>query len=152
MPSYHPTGVVVEIVGIAAGDQGRSCNDHPDYCGEVLQEDVIVRIRKVQVIIGGKEVKALAAIWVTDGVDYCHVGFLPCHFVPHADDFDGTLAQVTKNYDDDPLNSDTAERRKHHSKKGCCITTIISTSPSIDGHSFQDELVHKGIKKIKSNN
>ena len=31
---FHPPGIVVEIVGTEAGDQGRSCEEHPANCGE----------------------------------------------------------------------------------------------------------------------
>jgi len=32
----HPSGVVVEVVGIEKGDRGRSCGEH-DVCGEVVE-------------------------------------------------------------------------------------------------------------------
>ena len=71
----HPPGVVVEIVGTLMGDRGRSCDEHA-VCGSVLEEDMIVRLRKVQVLVDGCEETAIACIWVTDGVDRCRVGFL----------------------------------------------------------------------------
>ena len=43
-PPTHPSGVVVEIVGTERGDQGRSCEEHEVNCGEVLAEDVVVRL------------------------------------------------------------------------------------------------------------
>ena len=42
---HHPSGVVVEIVGMERGDQGCSCEEHEVKCGEVLAEDVVVRLR-----------------------------------------------------------------------------------------------------------
>lgn len=36
----HPTGVTVEIVGIEASNNGRSCEEH-SVCGSVLCDDVI---------------------------------------------------------------------------------------------------------------
>ena len=41
---FHPTGVVMEIVGTERSDQGRSCEEHLFNCGEVLAEDVVVRL------------------------------------------------------------------------------------------------------------
>ena len=35
---------VVEIVGTERSDQGRSCEEHLFNCGEVLAEDVVVRL------------------------------------------------------------------------------------------------------------
>jgi hypothetical protein len=61
-----------------------------------LEPDVVVRLRKVQLMVEGREEKAIAAIWVTDGMDRCRVGFLPRHMVKHAAHYDGSLAQVTR--------------------------------------------------------
>ena len=91
---FHPPGIVVEIVGTEAGDQGRSCKEHPANCGEVLEPDVVVRLLKVQVMVEGREETAIAVVWVTDGMDCCRVGFLPRHMVKHAARYDGSLAQV----------------------------------------------------------
>ena len=71
----HPTGETVEIVGTASSTQGRHCHQH-DICGAVLKEDVVVRLRKVQVVVDGKEESAIAAYFVSDGIDQCRVGFL----------------------------------------------------------------------------
>jgi hypothetical protein len=80
---FHPPGIVVEIIGIEAGDQGRSCKEHPANCGEMLEPDVVVRLLKVQ-LIEGREVTAIAAVWVTDGIDRCQVGFIKRNMVKHA--------------------------------------------------------------------
>ena len=48
--SHHPWGRTVEIFGIQSPGNGRSCEEHP-ICGLVLQEDSVVRFRKVQVLI-----------------------------------------------------------------------------------------------------
>ncbi len=77
----NPSGIVVEIVGTEMGCQGRLCEEH-DICCEVLKEDIVVRLRKIQLMVEGKEDTAIAAIWVTDGIDRCRVGFVPlCHQV-----------------------------------------------------------------------
>ncbi len=52
--------------------QGRSCDEH-EICGEVLKEDVVVRLRKIQLMVEGKEEMAIAAIWVTDGINRCNL-------------------------------------------------------------------------------
>ncbi len=44
--AHHPSPIVLYIVGTEANDRGRSCEEH-HHCGEVLQEDVVVRLRKV---------------------------------------------------------------------------------------------------------
>ena len=124
----HPSGIVVEIVGTEMSCQGRSCEEH-ENCGEVLKEDVVVRLRKIQLMVEGKEETAIAAIWVTDGIDRCRVGFVPRHMVRHAARYDGALAQVTRVFSSDPEICNTTERRMFHKNKGYCRAVIISTLP-----------------------
>ena len=90
----HPCGILVKIVGTTVSCQGRSCKEH-EICGEVLKEDVVVRLRKMQLMVEGKEEMVIAAIWVTDGVDRCRCGFVPRHMVKHAARYDGALTQIT---------------------------------------------------------
>ncbi len=111
---FHPNGVVVEIVGMEVGDRGRSCEEHPNKCGKMLAEDVAVRLWKVQIQVEGQKETAIAAYWVTDGVDCCHVGFLPRHMVKQAGCYNGALAQVTRVFNADPTCCNTAECRAFH--------------------------------------
>ena len=60
--SYHPRGDTVEIVGVNSPTNGRSCEEHP-ICGEVVIEDVLLHVRKVQVLINQQEESAVAAFW-----------------------------------------------------------------------------------------
>jgi hypothetical protein len=108
--------------------QGRSCKEH-EICGEVLKEDIVVRLRKIQLMVEGKEETAIATIWVTDGIDCCLVGFVPRHMVQHAARYDGALAQVTRVLSSDPETCDSTERRLFFKNKGYCRATIISTLP-----------------------
>ena len=121
----HPPGSVVEIVGTEMGCQGRSCEEHA-VCGSVLEEDMVVRLRKVQVVVEGQEETAIACYWVSDGIDRCRVGFLMRHMVAHARRYDGALAQVTKVFSADEFQCNREERRLFYSKRGCCQATIIS--------------------------
>jgi hypothetical protein len=128
MMVYHPPGIVVEIVCTDAGDRGRTCEEHQVNCGIVLEEDVVVHLRKVQVVIDGREETAIAAVWVTDGIDRCRVGFLKRHMVHHAARYDGALAQVTRVLSG---SCDSAERSMDHYNRGCCLATIISCMPDV---------------------
>jgi hypothetical protein len=54
VPAIRPMAMTLEIVGTAKGDRGRSCEEH-DCCGrEVLQEDVVVRLRREQILVPNK--------------------------------------------------------------------------------------------------
>ena len=74
--SHHPWGQTVEIFGIKSPTNWHCCEEHT-ICGAVLREDCVVRLRKVQVIVNEKEESAIATFWASDGVDRCHVSFLP---------------------------------------------------------------------------
>ena len=76
----HLLSIFVKIVGTEMRCQGRSCEEHR-MCGEVLKEDKVVHLRKMQLMVEGKEEMAIAAIWVTDEINCCHVGFVPSHMV-----------------------------------------------------------------------
>jgi hypothetical protein len=124
----HPCGILVEIVGTTVSCQGRSCEEH-EICGDVLKEDVVVRLRKMQLMVEGKEETVIAVVWVTDGVDRCRIGFLPRHMVKHAARYDGALAQVICVLSDDAATCDSVEQRMFHKNKGFCFAAIISTLP-----------------------
>ena len=47
----HPCGDVVEVVGVASGNRGRSCEEHA-VCGKALFLDSVVRIPKIQILNG----------------------------------------------------------------------------------------------------
>ena len=104
-----------------------SCDKH-SVCGEVLGEDVVVRLRKVQVLVDGKEETAIAGYWITDGMERCRVGFLQRHMVKYAARYDGALAQVTRVLD---CKSESKEERKlcRHNL-GFCYATIITALPT----------------------
>jgi len=123
---FHPSGVVVEIVRMEMGDQGRSYEEHPNNCGEVLADNVVVRLRKMQLVVDGRKETAVAAYWVSDGIYRCHVGFLPRHMAKHAVRYNRALAQVTHVISNDPMCSDTAECCMFHKNKGCCLAAMIA--------------------------
>jgi hypothetical protein len=52
------------------GDRGRSCEEHA-LCGSVLEEDMVMRLSKVQIFVDGFEETVIACYWVTDGIDRC---------------------------------------------------------------------------------
>ena len=95
--SYHPRGNTVEIVGVKSPTNGRSCEEHR-ICSEVVIEYVVLGHRKVQIQINQQEQSAIAAFWVSDGIDCCHVGYLPKAYVKNWKQYDGALVQVIEVY------------------------------------------------------
>ena len=80
----HPSGLVLDILGIATGNPGHRCEEHMVCCGELLEEDFVVCLHMERILVlnflAGKgkkqEEMAFAVNWVTDGVDCCREGFL----------------------------------------------------------------------------
>ena len=89
----NPSGVTLDIIGAEASNHGRSCEEQ-DVCGSILANDVVIALWKLQVIIEGKEESAISASWVTNGVNWCLVGFLQQHLVPHWKKFEGRFTQI----------------------------------------------------------
>ena len=123
--STHPTGEIVEIVGINLNTNGCSCEEH-HTCGCVLAEDTLVQLLKHQVFINGHGQSAVGVYWVSDGVDQCLVGFLHHHQVKHLNKLEGALCQVTDVYSD---NSESPTKcHKHKKNYGCAIAAIVSSN------------------------
>ena len=121
--AQHPWGHTIEIFGIKSLTNRHSCEEHV-ICGSVLQEDVVVQLRKVQVLIEEKEETAIAAFWVSDGVDRCRVGYLPKFHIKHWKLLEGALAQIIEEYHQES-NSPT-KRQKCCSNSGCAVAALIS--------------------------
>ena len=126
--AFHPTGIVIDIVGTGASNNGRSCSHH-NVCGSILEENMVVRIRFVFISKkNGKEEPALAVYNVLDGVDLCRVGFLPRHFLKNYKAYDGVLAQITEVFSIDS-SSDSYERNRAIRNYGMCRAAIIQILP-----------------------
>ncbi len=123
---FHPTVIVVEILGTEIGDQGHSCEEHASNCGKVMAKDMVVCLQKVQIQCEGWEEMAITAYWVMGGVNCCHVGFLPCHMVRHATCYSKALAQVTRIFNVDSTCCNTAERHTFNKNIGYCLAAIIA--------------------------
>ena len=130
VPAIRPMATVLEIVGTAKADRGCLCEEH-SCCGkEVLVEDVVVRLRREQILVpnrlgsGYREETAYTVNWVTDGQDRCRVGFLPRAYAAQGGLFDGVLCQVVSigNAFDDDHN----ERAKVKHACGYAHAQVIS--------------------------
>jgi hypothetical protein len=128
----HPSGLVIDIFGIAAGDWGRCCEDHMVCCGELLEEDFVVRLCMERVLVpnflAGKgekwEETTITVNWVTDGVDRCRVGFLPRAYALEGAIYNGVLCQVTEVFTKGDPSRAICE--KWYKNKGFARATVIS--------------------------
>ena len=123
--SYHPHGDTVEIVGVNSPTNGQSCEEHC-ICGEVVIEDVVLHLRKVKVQINQQEQSAIAAFWVSNGIDCCRIGYLPKAYVKNWKQYDGALVQVIEVYS---AESDSpTKRQKFHRNHGLAVAVVISSA------------------------
>ena len=135
--AFHPTGIVVDIVGTGASNNGRSCADH-SVCGSILEIDMVVRFRSVIIEKSGKQEPALAVYYVSDGVDLCRVGFLPRHYLKNYKAYDGVLAQITDVFTIDDL-SDSYKRNRVHRNCGLCRAAIIQILPQDQVNTMEND-------------
>ena len=123
--SYHPLGDTVEIVGVNSPTNGQSCEEHR-ICGEVVIEDAVLCLRKVQVQINQQEQSATAAFWVSDGIDRCCIGYPPKAYVKNWKQYDGALVQVIEVYS---AESDSRTKcQKFHRNHGLAVAVVISST------------------------
>jgi hypothetical protein len=134
-PPVHPSGIIVNIVGTNRGDRGRRCEEH-DVCGlAVLAEDVLVRVRKEQILVPDniagkgkmKEQTALTVNWVSDGIDRCRVNFLPQAYNAQGRLWNGVLCQVVSV--GSPKDPCAYVRRKCHHYCGYARVAVVSNVP-----------------------
>jgi len=131
VPAIRPMAMSLEILGINKNDRGRRCEEHKCCGREVLAEDVVVRLRREQIMVpnrlspGFHEEAAYTVNWVTEGVDRCRVGFLGREKVEQGGLFDGVLCQVTsitRTAHDDDVN----KRAKVRHVCGYACAQVIS--------------------------
>lgn len=63
--------------------------------------DAVVRIRLIRVLFSEQEEDALAAFWVTDGIDRCLVGFVDSSTEERKRFLNGRLGQVVEFYEEE---------------------------------------------------
>ena len=120
----------------------QSCEEDP-ICSEVVIEDVVLCLRKVQVLINQQEESAVVAFWVLDGIDHCHIGYLPKVYVKNWKQYEGALVQVVEVYSGD--SDSPMKHQKFHRNHGLAVGAIISF-PEPFVHSQRSKEQHSYIE------
>ena len=89
-------------------------------------EDVVLHLRKVQVVMNQQEQSTIAAFWVSDGIDCCHIGYLPKAYVKNWKQYDGALLQVVEVYSGD--SDSPTKHQKFNRNHGLAVAVIISSA------------------------
>jgi hypothetical protein len=58
-PSRYPSGIILDVVGTAGTNRGRSWEEHA-CCGDVLENNVLIKLQRKQILVpdaiaGGRE-------------------------------------------------------------------------------------------------
>ncbi len=119
MERYSP----IDIVGIAIGNRGRSCDRH-DVCGVQVGEGTMVRLRYQRIVVSGKKEEDVIAVYLetADG-DGCRVGFTPRHIVAHHLLYDAALCQVVEVYS--KYDDSIIKRTKVHHNHGFAVAVVV---------------------------
>jgi hypothetical protein len=134
-------GLVIDVAGIAAGDRGCRCKEHKVCCGEVVDVDIVVCLRREEILVPDdflgkgsmREETAITVNWVTNGFERCCEGFLLLSYVPNAAVYDGALCQVIEVFDKN--ESSCANRAKWKQHNGFACAMVIS--------KLNGKIVHK---------
>ncbi len=72
---------------------------------------------------GIREQMAITVNCVTDGVDQCHAGFIPCSYVERVWVYDGVLCQAIEVFDKNYPNC-SMHKKMHRNRGFACIAVI----------------------------
>jgi hypothetical protein len=118
-------GTIVDVVGVAAKNRGRSCLRHDVY-GAQLEPGMKVRFMKERLKWRGEDEEGFLDVYALKGVGElsCQVGLLTQHLAStRADEYDGIFVRITKIYSDRCTSK--VKRQKMHCNKGCALTKIL---------------------------
>jgi hypothetical protein len=153
-PAGIPVASSMMLLGLLAPTVGTAARSTL-CCGNVLDNDVLVKLWREQILVpdtipggGGrmKEEMAIMVNWVSNGIDCCCAGFLPCAFAVQGSVWDGVLCQVVEVSGKD--NSSKLCRAKWHQNKGFARVAVIGTLQVPFGAGDFPWKKDKGVKGV----
>jgi hypothetical protein len=117
----------LEIVGLHASTNGRSCSVH-SCCGDFLKVGDLLRLQKCVVTTNGELQDAIKCVRIIDGADSCTAAFVPRSMVKNVkiETKLDTFVQVLELYDD---SENSHKRRKSHQNKGMAGCIFLAAIP-----------------------
>ena len=103
----HLISIIVLVVGFFSPDHGHCCEKH-NPCSVVVEESIVLRVMKKQILTLREEQMARCMYWVTIRINCCQVGFLKKAFITHAE-FNCTLIELIEVYS--PHDEDNIKRQ-----------------------------------------
>jgi hypothetical protein len=117
----------LEIVGLHASNNGRSCCSHAT-CGDSVKEGDLLRLVQCVVTVKGEVQNAIKCVHVVKGKDSCCVAYVPrlhaksANIQEHVNGF----VQVVELYNN---SENSMQRRKSHSNHGMASCVLVSDIP-----------------------
>ena len=117
----------LEIVGLHASNNGRSCSVH-SCCGEYVKVGDLLRLVNCVVTMKGELQEAIKCVRIVDGTDSCTTAFVPRSMVKtlNIDSELGCFVQVLELYD---CSESAHKRKKSHCNKGMAACIFIASIP-----------------------
>jgi hypothetical protein len=117
----------LEIVGLSASTNGRSCTRHTK-CGNHVHIDDLLRLVKCVVTINGRAEEAVKLVKVEEGSDCCTVAFVPrvSSKLPKVQQNINRFVQVVEIYND---SDNTHKRRMANQNHGMASVAFIDDIP-----------------------
>jgi hypothetical protein len=118
----------IEIVGLQASSNGRSCVQHK-VCGEHVVVGDVLRLKRCVVTVDGGVEEAIKLVKIADGSETCTVGFVPRAYShnPKIVNNISKFVQVIEIYSQNSLN--TYKRRLAHQNKGMASASFLDDIP-----------------------
>jgi len=119
-------GIKLDVVGLDATNNGRSCRNH-ECCGQVVRSGDIIVFRGCEVIVNNIKERGIAAHLMKDGYQSCRVGFLKRHMIRKEGQLEGVRARVVQVLSPDAKKTtNKSDRAKYHHNKGACVVECTS--------------------------
>lgn len=113
----------VEIYGLKANGNGRSCQSHV-VCGETVGVGSLLLLKPVVIINSNNQNEyAIAALLMVNDVESCTIGFIGREFHHFRTQYENKLVEVVEILAD---SKNTEHRRRSHANKGIAVCLLIN--------------------------
>ena len=121
----------LEIVGLHASTNGRSCCIHSSCGDHVMVGDLLRLVKRLVSINGGEVEEGIKCVRVMHGTDTCTIGFVP-RSVANSEKIKaelGCFMQVIELYDD---SKSPYKKKKSVLNKGMAACALLSSIPQAE--------------------
>ena len=118
----------LDVVGLQASTNGRSCDSHA-VCGQEvgLKEDMVISFHGVPTVINGRHGGCVGVFLMRNEEKTCCVGFLPKAMVKKEAELEGVRAWIVQLMSADKTETPIAsDRELHYRNLGSCRVKCIT--------------------------